>query len=184
MCILDFLNNASIGAFIGALSAFSLVVLNDWRRDFRKLKLIKNEIEVTSTHASNKVEVVQKKLEKIVNQEKIDISNILKFSPNIIRQLTVQVLDKLSQEQRQSIDAICYLMESTDDLIGSTIITTEKFYKMTDDEIENLKFELNSDYEDIIVNLKRLVEMCDNYCSKKYRIIITKNYKREDYLKK
>ena len=91
---------------------------------------------------------------------------------------------KLSQEQRQSIDAICYLMESTDDLIGSTIITTEKFYKMTDDEIENLKFELNSDYEDIIVNLKRLVEMCDNYCSKKYRIIITKNYKREDYLKK
>ncbi len=37
------------------------------------------------------------------------------------------------------------------------------------------------DYEDAIVNLKRLMEMCENYVGKKYDIIVSKQYDRQDY---
>ena len=37
-CIVGFLNNASVGAFVGAASAFFLVVLLDWKRNRRKAR--------------------------------------------------------------------------------------------------------------------------------------------------
>jgi len=37
------------------------------------------------------------------------------------------------------------------------------------------------DYNDAIVNLNRLIEMIDNFSSKKYKGIVTKQYIRTEY---
>jgi hypothetical protein len=40
------------------------------------------------------------------------------------------------------------------------------------------------EYDDAIVNLKRLIEMCDNYVAARYSIIVTKQYDRLEYEEK
>lgn len=44
--VFDFFNNHSVGAFLGAFSAFVLVMLNDGRRELRKVRNVKAEVEV------------------------------------------------------------------------------------------------------------------------------------------
>ena len=68
---MDFLNNSSIAAFFGALSAFFLVVINDWRRDRKRLKIIRNEIKVASDHAKNKAETVKRNRSAIQDHNQI-----------------------------------------------------------------------------------------------------------------
>ncbi len=48
---LEILNNNSLAVFLGAFSAFMLVVLNDVRRDRRTVQTIKNEVEMNREHA-------------------------------------------------------------------------------------------------------------------------------------
>jgi hypothetical protein len=181
MCIREDLNNPSFAAFIGAVSAFTLVVINDLRRDRKKVRIIRNEIKIAEDHAINKLEAFRRNLIKLKEQDKINPSPILKFSPSIIRQLTIQVLDKFSQEERQSLDAICYSMESIDALIELSTKRVEDFENLKDEDIPQLRNSLKTEYEDTIINLKRLIEMCNNYNNKKYRTILTKQYVRSEY---
>jgi len=181
MCIMDFLNNSSIGAFFGALSAFFLVVLNDWRRDRKRLKIIQNEIKVASEHAKNKAKTVKMNRSEIQDHNKIIIAPILKFNPSVIRQLSIQILDKFSQEQRQAIDAICYTMEAIDGLLDSALKRSERISQIDGIERNHLCDQLIIDYNDVIVNLNRLKEMSDNFSSGNYKIIVTKQYVRSEY---
>ena len=177
---MDFLNNSSIAAFFGALSAFFLVVLNDWRRDRKKLKIIRNEIKVASDHAKNKAETVKRNRSAIQDHNQIIIAPILKFNPSVIRQLSIQILDKFTQDQRQAIDTICYTMESIDGLLDSALKRAEHISGI--DGIESqLCDQLIIDYNDAIVNLNRLKEMSNNFNSGKYKVIVTKQYIRSEY---
>ncbi len=181
MCIIDFLNNASIAAFFGALSAFFLVVLNDWRRDRKKRKIIKNEIEVASNHSKNKVETVKRNRCAIQDHNKIIIAPILKFNPSVIHQLSIQILDKFNQDQRQAIDAICYTMESIDGILDSALKKAERISEADGIERNQLCDQLIIDYNDVIANLNRLKEMSNNYVSGKFKEIVTKQYIRSEY---
>jgi len=181
MCIINFLDNSSISAFIGALCAFFLVVLNDRRRDNKKLKIIRNEIKITSDHAKNKVETVKMNRSAIQDHNQLIIAPILKFNPSIIRQLSVQILDKFTQEQRQALDAICYTMESIDGLLDSALKRAEHISKIEGVERNQLCDQLIIDYNDAIVNLNRLIEMSNDFSSKHYKDIITKQYVRSEY---
>jgi len=181
MCIMDFLNNSSIAAFFGALSAFFLVVLNDWRRDRKRLKIIRNEIKVVYDHAKNKAETVKRNRSAIQDHNKIIIAPILKFNPSVIRQLSIQILDKFTQDQRQAIDAICYTMESIDGLLDSALKRAERISEMDGIERNQLCDQLIIDYNDAIVNLNRLKEMSNNFSSGKYKVIVTKQYVRSEY---
>ena len=132
MYIMDFLNNSSIASFFGALSAFFLVVLTDWRRDRKRLKIIQNEIKVASDHAKNKAETVKRHRSAIQDHNQIIIAPILKFNPSVIPQLSIQILDKFTQDQRQAIDAICYTMESIDGLLDSALKRAERIQPVTE----------------------------------------------------
>ena len=177
----NLLNNPSVAAFIGALCAFLLVVINDWRRDRRKLKLILNEIKVTSEHSKNKVETLKKNRDALKNHNQIIVAPILKFSSSIIRQLSTEILDKFTLDQRQSIDAICYTMEAIDSLLDKAWNTAEQIRESKTIESNPLCDQLLIDYNDGVVNLNRLYEMCENYISKKYREIVSKQYARTEY---
>ena len=175
------LSNSSVAAFIGAFSAFLLVMANDWRRNRKKFKLILNEIKLTFGHTKKKVETLKRNRSALQEKNKIIVAPILKFNASIIRQLSVEILDKFTIDQRQSIDAICYTMESIDSLLDTAFNTAERI-KITEGVEKNKMCEqLIIDYNDGIVNLNRLYEMCEKYISKNYREIVTKQYTRKEY---
>lgn len=49
-----FFNNQSVGAFFGAFAAFALVMLNDARRDRKKVRNLRAEVEMNLAHAENR----------------------------------------------------------------------------------------------------------------------------------
>lgn len=111
----------------------------------------------------------------------IIIAPILKFNPSVIRQLSIQILDKFNQDQRQTIDAICYTMESVDEILDSALKRSERISEADGIERNQLCDKLIIDYNDAIVNLNRLKEMSNNYVSGKFKEIVTKQYNRSEY---
>ena len=72
-------------------------------------------------------------------------------------------------------------MESIDSLLDTAFNTAERI-KITEGVEKNKMCEqLIIDYNDGIVNLNRLYEMCEKYISKNYREIVTKQYTRKEY---
>jgi hypothetical protein len=115
----EFLNNASVAAFIGAFAAFILVVLTDIRRRYRDRTLLRCLI-------SNNLDIARKKLASIkmnrsilIEDNKITDAPFMPFSTQSIRDYQVRALDVLGTEEKQSLDAIMYWMESIDGLIAS-----------------------------------------------------------------
>jgi hypothetical protein len=176
--LLDFLNNASVAAFVGAFSAFFLVVANDWRRNRQKMKLIRNEIRVNKGHAKDKLETIKRNRTLVTEHNQIISAPIVKFNSPVIKQLATEILDRFSTDQRRALDAICYTLEATDSVLDSAF---DKTQKINDHGRKDLIDRLLVDYNDAIVNLGRLIEMCENYERGEFRIIVTKQYNRRDY---
>ena len=126
-CIKDFFNNQSVGAFVGAFSAFALVVLNDRRRDGRKVKNLRAEIEMSVAHAKGKLESVRNNRALIREHNRVMAAPILAFNTILIRELTAEVLSRLTLHQRRAIDALCYTMEATDEILGGAYHMAKKF---------------------------------------------------------
>lgn len=176
--MLNFLNNAAVAAFVGAFSAFFLVVANDWRRNRRKVKLIRNEISLNKDHAKDKLETIKRNRSLVTEHNRIISAPIIKFNSPVIKQLATEVLDRFSSDQRRALDAICYTMEATDGLLDSVF---DKTHKINAQDRKDSIDRLIIDYNDAIVNLGRLIEMCGNYEKGQFRIIVTKQYNRRDY---
>jgi hypothetical protein len=176
--LFDFLNNASVAAFVGAFSAFFLVVANDWRRNRRKMKLIRNEISVNKSHAKDKLETIKRNRSLLTEHNQIISAPIVKFNSPVIKQLATEILDRFSTDQRRALDAICYTLEATDSVLDSAF---DKTQQINDHGRKDLIDRLLVDYNDAIVNLGRLIEMCENYERRTFEIIVTKQYNRRDY---
>ncbi len=176
--LLNFLNNASVAAFVGAFSAFFLVIANDWRRNRRKMKLIRNEISLNKDHAKDKLQAVMRNRSLATEHNQIVSAPIIKFNSPVIKQLATDILDRFSTDQRRAMDAICYTMDATDGLLDSAF---DKTQKINDHGRKDLIDRLIVDYNDAIVNLGRLIEMCANYEKAEFRLIVTKQYNRRDY---
>ena len=179
--IKDFFNNQSVGAFIGAFAAFTLVVLNDWRRDRRKIKNIAGEIEINRLHAKGKLDSLRKNLALIREQNKVLPAAPLKFNTVLIRQLAAEVLSRLLLDQRRAIDGLCYMMEATDRIIEDAYSLTKTLGSLTDTERSAAAEKILVGFNDAVVNLKRLDEMCSNYIARNYSVILTKQFRRVDY---
>jgi hypothetical protein len=184
MSLFDILNNSSVAAFAGAFFAFWLVVANDWRRNGRKKKLIKREIDIIKRHAINKIETVKSNRSLLREHNKIVPAPIMKFPVHILNQLTVEVIDRLTIDQKSTIDAIAYTMEAIDELLQSAYNITKQIMIMGKEDTKKIEYieRLLVDFEDALVNLGRLSEMCQKYIDGQYREIITKQYRREDYI--
>lgn len=105
--IFDFFNNQSVGAFLGAFAAFGLVIINDRRRELRKVRNVKAEVEVNLANAQAKLETVRRNRALLREQNRVMPAPILKFNTAFIRQLSAEVLDRLTLDQRRAIDALC-----------------------------------------------------------------------------
>lgn len=178
----QFFNNQSVGAFVGAFAAFMLVVLNDWRRDRRRVRSIRNEMKMNLAHAKGKLQTLRSNRAAMREHNKVMPSPIIKFNTGYIRQIAAEVLDSFSPDQRRAIDAICYTMEATDGLLEEAYTLAKTFQTALGqaERIANAE-SLLAEYGDGIVNLKRLIEMCENYVEERYAIIVTKQYDREAY---
>lgn len=184
-CIKDFFNNQSVGAFVGAFSAFALVVLNDRRRDSRKIENLRAEIEMSLSHAKGKLESVRNNRALMREHNRVMPAPILAFNTALIRELTAEVLSRLTLHQRRAIDALCYTMEATDEILEGAYHMAKSFSGPHGPaERITTADHLLVEYGDAIVNLKRLMEMCENYIAKNYETIVTKQYDRLDYEEK
>lgn len=182
--LLSLLNSSALAAFIGAFSAFMLVVLNDWRRERRTVSTIKNEIEMNREQAKGKLEALKMNRAALTEHNKVVPAPIIRFSADVIRALATGVLHRFSSDQRRALDALCYMMETTDGLLTDAHKTAERFRPgggLIDSERPAVADELLAYYDDGIINMSRLVEICDIYLSGKYRTILTKQYNVEDY---
>lgn len=183
--ILALFNNSAFAAFIGAFSAFMLVIINDWRRERRTVSTIKNEIQMNGEHAKGKLEALKMNRAALTEHNKVIPSPIIRFSANVIRALSTSVLHQFSPDHRRALDALCYMMEATDDLLAGAHKTAERFRPgdgLSDAERLIVTDELLAYYDDGIINMSRLIEMCDLYEKGKYRTILTKKYNVEDYV--
>ena len=133
-------------------------------------------------HAKGKRGALTTNRAALTEHNKVIPAPIMRFSADVIRQLTPGVLHRFSPDQRRALDALCYTMEATDELLAETLRLSEKFRgELKDAERSATADQLLSYYNDGIVNLGRLIEMCDLYLAKEYRIIVTKQYHRGDY---
>lgn len=177
-----FLNNQSVAAFMGAFAAFLLVMLNDWRRERRKVQNIKGEIAVNRSHARHKLDAVRNNRNLLRKHNQVIPAPIVRFNTTILRQLIAEVLDHFTPDQRRAVDALSYTMEATDDLLEEAYALTRQLGEtLTQSDRILIPNRLLVLYGDAIVNLKRLIEMCECYLEKRYSVILTKQYNRRDY---
>lgn len=180
--IAQFFNNQSVGAFLGAFAAYFLVALTDWRRDRKKIRNLRAEVEMNLAHAKNKLETVRGNRTLMREHNRVVPAQVLKFNTALIRQLTAEVLDHLTLDQRRAIDGLCYTMEATDTLLDEIYSNASRLSGALGQADRLASAErLLVDFGDAIVNLKRLAEMCENYIAGKFNIIVTKQYDRLDY---
>jgi hypothetical protein len=177
-----FLNNQSVGAFLGAFAAFALVMLNDWRRDLRKVRNLRAEVEMNLAHAQGKLETVRSNRALMREHNRVIPAPILKFNTTLIRQLSAEVLDRLALDQRRAVEALCFAMEATDSLLEE-VYGRAKLLSGALGQADRMGTanRLLIDLADSVANLKRLIEMCENYIDGRYSIIVTKQYDPAQY---
>jgi hypothetical protein len=176
------LNNQSVGAFLGAFTAFALVVLNDWRRDRRKVRNIRAEIEMNVSVAKAKLETMLSNRTALRDENRIIPAPILRFNTTLIRQLSAEVLDWLGVDRRRAIEALCYNMEATDGVLQEAYDLTKRLSTTPlDSERVVIGRQILNEYDDAIANLQRVVEMCADYVAGRFTVITSKQYDRADY---
>lgn len=180
-----FFENKSVAAFAGAFSAFILVMVTDWRRERRKVRNIRSEVEMNMGLAEKKLDTVRMNRSAMREHNQVVPAPILKFNTTLIRSMAADVLSRLTMDQRRALEAVCYTMEATDEVLLGGYNIAKEFGTPEEPAVRMRKAEhLLNEYGDAIVNLKRLREMCQNYVDGKFAVIITKQYDRLDYEEK
>lgn len=109
----DFFANASVSAFIGAFSAFALVVITDRRRLYRKRSILRNVVSDNGDLARFKLDSVQRNLE-LAAKGQISDAPIMAFATSAIQSMQFEVIDVLDANQNQGLSALLYWMSATD----------------------------------------------------------------------
>jgi hypothetical protein len=176
------LNNQSVGAFLGAFSAFLLVMLNDWRRERKKVRTIKAEFQVCLSHSTVKLETVRNKLNLARNHNSVSPAPVMPFNTAIVRQLTAESIDRLSLERRRAIDGLCYRMEATDGVLLEIYQISQKLSgALGQADRAMLADRLVIDCKDAIVNLKILNFMLTKYVEDDFAAITESTFDRAQF---
>lgn len=175
--VFDFFNNQSVGAFLGALAAYGLVAFNDSRRERRKVKNVWAEVEVNLDHAEAKLTMVRQNIELFNEQSQVMIAQFLPFNTAFFRQLSAEVRDNLSHDQRRSIDALCLIMEATDskleEVYGSARQLSDVLGQADRVMVSNL---LHQDLKIAAANLNRFIKMSKDFIAGRFAEILTAQY--------
>lgn len=178
----EFLNNQSVGAAIGAFAAFLLVAFTDWRRERRKVKTLRAEVESNRADALAKLETARRMRALLREHNKVEPAPVLRFNTALTRQLAAEVRHRLSDDQRRAIEGLCYTMEAIDELLNDVRSVAQRFTgPMGQAERMSAANYLQLTWADIVSNLKRLIEMSDHYLSRRFKVLVTKQYNAADY---
>jgi len=175
MC--EFLNNASVAAFIGAFSAFILVVLTDIRRRYRDRTLLRLLVSDNLDHARKKLASIQMNRAMVTDDNNITDAPFMPFSTQSIRDYQLRALDVLGTKEKQSLDAIMYWMESIDELIKSATSLASRIKALikSDAQLQE-RMIIVKDYLEILgegeKNLEYLISMAEFYNKKEYHKIV------------
>lgn len=176
------LNNQSVGAFLGAFAAFCLVVLNDWRRERRKVRTLRAEFQVCRSHTSAKLETVRTSLVRVREHNSVSPAPVMPFNVTVVRQLTAETIDRLSQEQRRAVDGLCYRMEATDGLLEETYqVAIRLSGPLGQADRMSLAERLVINLKDVIVNLKVLDFMLSSYIDGNYDAVLNTKFDRVEF---
>jgi hypothetical protein len=180
--MIEFFNNASVSAFFGAFAAFLLVVVNDWWRERRKVKMLRAEIQLNRSIAIDKTETARKMRSLIRDHNEITSAPVLRFNTQFTRQLAAETLHHLTLDQRRSIEALCYTMEAIDDLIADTQEIAKRFCGPLEHEDRmQLAQTAITNWGDVIANLKRFADMSQLHLTGKYLELTQKTYDTKAY---
>jgi hypothetical protein len=180
--VTDFFNNQSVGAFLGAFAAFLLVAANDWRRERRKVKTLRAEIEVNRADALAKLETARRMRALMRERNRVMPAPVLHFNTTFTRQLAAEVLHLLSLDQRRAVEGLCYTMEAIDGLLDESLALAQRFTgPLGQAERLGAAELLQKNWSDIIANLKRLIEMCGEYLAGNYSQLVSKQYAAAAY---
>src|SRR6266540_3845845 len=102
-------------------------MFTDWRRNRRKARNLALEVENSKYHAERKRQTVIENRDDMRNHNRVMPGRFIHFNSGLIRQLTTDVLDQLSAEECRAIDAICFRMEGTDQLLDEAYFISRMF---------------------------------------------------------
>lgn len=178
-----FFNNASVGGFVGAASAFLFLLLWDRRKDRKVVQHIANEIDRARAHTAAKVETAERNLAAIRHDNQVRGADILKFDTEIVKRLLSEAWHLLTLDQQRAVDAIVHRLEGADRVLAEVErLTAELRETAREDPARSSHMErLVTTYRDAIVNLKTALEMAENYGAKRFADITAKQYQRSDY---
>jgi hypothetical protein len=174
--------NQSVGAFLGAFTAYVLFVLNDCRRDRRKAKSINAEVAMNVELAKSKLETVRRKRSQLRDENSLNIVPLLGFNTTLIRQFCAEAHDQFRPDHRRAIEAVCYAMEATDESIRDAHALEARLGDGEEQNRNRLVERLMNDYDDAVANLRRVIEVGEDFIARRYSRILTKHYDRTDYL--
>jgi hypothetical protein len=175
--ILEFLNNGSIAAFVGAFSAFILIVLTDIRRRYRTKRLLRHLVSDNFDHARHKIESVRMNIALVRERNKIIAAPVMRFPVSSIRIMQHEVLDLLNANEKQALDALLYWMEAIDDLIGEGTKSASNLKlaikrNAPNEERTSIANDFLELMEEAEKNLELLVELCQSFISGRAHEII------------
>lgn len=164
----EFLNNATIGAFVGAFSAFVLVMFTDWRRRHRIKTLLKFLVSDNLDHARPKLQAVKTNISLLKEDNKISGGPFMQFQTQSIKDYQHQVLDLLNANEKQGLDAIIYWMEGINGLLGEVDSNAQKLKQLIKDDASNSERsvaarEYIDSLEDTETNLNHFIELAGYY---------------------
>lgn len=180
--VAGFFNNQSVGAFLGAFAAFMLVAANDWRRERRKVRTLRAEIEVNLADVEAKLETVRRLCALMREHNRVMPSPILRFNTAFTRQLAGDVLHLLYLDQRRAVEGLCYTMEVIDGVLVEALSLSQKFTcPLGQAERIATAEHLLANFSNNIANPNRLIEMCQQYLAGRYAELVRKQYNAARY---
>ena len=177
----ELLNNASLGAFVGAFAAFVLVMFTDWRRRRRIKKLLKFLVSDNLDHARQKLEAVKTNIALLKEDNKITDGPFMQFQTHSIKDYQYQVLDLLDTNEKQGLDALIYWMEGINGLLDEVASNVQNLKQLIKNNASNPeKSEAAREYVDSLgeteTNLNHFVELAGYYVEGKPHKILEFKY--------
>lgn len=166
--VLDFLNNASVSAFLGAFAAYLLVAFTDWRRRRKKVALLNRRVQINQELAQAKLETARTNISLIQEDGRFMPAPVMRFPADDVRILQREALDMLSASQLHALDALIYWMESIDGLFQEAYTVSRELEELAKSEAPNKdklkKAEaLLREYKSAERNLMVFIELSGHY---------------------
>jgi hypothetical protein len=120
--IFEFLNNASVGAFIGAAAAFLLVILTDWRRNQRVATIVLPSLLKKMGY------LARSRHDDLCAQSKVPPRPViaLPFAVDRLERLTDQAADRLDDLHARALETVIFFMRSADRVNGEARLLFEQ----------------------------------------------------------